>query len=240
MSLLAGLALALGVVLLAPARMAPPAGQGATHQSPAVVTAWGGRWLWWVGGALLGGAVGAWTAHPAGAALGLALTVLTGLVGTRVRSRDASADEPGETPSSPALAADLVVACLSAGVPLMDAVDAAGAAVGGSLGRSLRDVRRMSQVGADPDIAVRSLAAEPATARLARAVARAGQTGMSPAEVLAAAAEAERARRRSDRVARARGAGSLAAAPVGLLFLPAFVLVAVVPLVVGSLSVLQP
>jgi tight adherence protein B len=54
--------------------------------------------------------------------------------------------------------------------------------------------------------------------------------------VLAAAADSERVRVRSTRVSRARTAGSLAALPVGLAFLPAFVLVAVVPIVVGSLS----
>ena len=64
---------------------------------------------------------------------------------------------------------------------------------------------------------------------------------MSPVDVLQAAAEAERGRRRSHRVSRARAAGSLAALPLGLFFLPAFVLVAVVPVVVGSLAtVLTP
>ena len=61
---------------------------------------------------------------------------------------------------------------------------------------------------------------------------------MSPVHVLQAAAEAERGRRRSHRVSRARAAGSLAALPLGLFFLPAFVLVAVVPVVVGSLATL--
>jgi Flp pilus assembly protein TadB len=170
----------------------------------------------------------------------LSLAVVTALVAPRLLARAPKVGGRSEPQPSPALAADLVVAALAAGVPLVLAVDAAGAAVGGSVGRSLQDVRRMAQVGADPLAAVGSLADDVATARLARAVARAAQSGMSPAEVLAAAADAERARRRSARVAKARGAGSLAAAPVGLMFLPAFVLVAVVPLVVGSLSVLQP
>lgn len=134
------------------------------------------------------------------------------------------------------LAADLVVAALEAGVPLWAAVDAAGQAVGADLGDLLVDVTRRQQVGADPVSATASLTSHPATGRLGRALRRAASSGASPVQVLAAAADSERDRLRSDAVAKARSTGTTAAVPVGLLFLPAFVLVAVVPVVVGSLS----
>lgn len=134
------------------------------------------------------------------------------------------------------LAADLVVAGLEAGVPLWAAVEAAGDAVGGELGSLLVEVRRRHALGADAATATAVLAAHEDSARMARALAAAGSSGASPVHVLAAAAAAERDGLRSAAVSKARTAGSLAALPVGLLFLPAFVLVAVVPIVVGSLG----
>jgi len=129
-----------------------------------------------------------------------------------------------------------VVAALDAGVPLWSAVEAAGHAVGSTLGDMLVEVRRRQQVGADASTATALLRADEVSARVGRAIARAASSGASPVQVLAAAADAERGRLRSHAVSTARSAGSLAALPVGLLLLPAFVLVAVVPLVVGSLS----
>jgi len=150
----------------------------------------------------------------------------------RLRRSRTDAPRPRDVP----LAADLVVAGLEAGVPLWVAVEAAGQAVGGTLGDMLVEVRRRQQVGADPSSATGLLRENEASARMGRALARAGASGASPVQVLAAAADAERGRLRSQAVSTARTAGSLAALPMGLLFLPAFVLVAVVPVVVGSLS----
>lgn len=148
----------------------------------------------------------------------------------------------GSTPTPLArdvpLAADLVVAALEAGMPLWAAVEAVGHAIGGDLGQMLVDVRRRQRSGADAQSSTALLAADPAVARVGRAIARAGSSGASPVHVLATAADSERSRLRSAAVAKARTAGSMAALPVGLLFLPAFVLVAVVPVVVGSVSLL--
>lgn len=152
------------------------------------------------------------------------------------RRRRAGARQTRRDAADVALAADLVVAALAAGVPLSSAVDAVGRALGGEIGSMLGEVHRLHLVGADAVTATTRLREGAATARLGRALARAGSSGSSPVQVLAAAADAERSRLRTARVARARGAGSLAALPLGLLFLPAFVLVAVVPIVVGSLS----
>lgn len=156
---------------------------------------------------------------------------------TRRRRRPAgstSSPSPRDVP----LAADLVVAALEAGMPLWAAVEAAGRAIGGELGQLFVEVRRRQRSGADADASTAPLVAEPGASRVGRAIARAASSGASPVHVLATAAESERSRLRSEAVSKARTAGSVAALPVGLLFLPAFVLVAVVPVVVGSVSLL--
>jgi Flp pilus assembly protein TadB len=195
---------------------------------------------WRISSALLAITVVVW--QPPGPWLVLALiaVVVLGLSGPRLVARieRGRADRDG---ADVALAADLVAAGLSAGVPLMGAARATGVAVGGPVGALLSEAAQRHAVGADPEAALAGLLEHPGTARLGRALLRATESGMSPVHVLQAAAAAERGRRRTDRVSRARAAGSLAALPLGLFFLPAFVLVAVVPVVVGALStVLAP
>jgi Flp pilus assembly protein TadB len=141
-----------------------------------------------------------------------------------------------EQPGHVALAADLLVAALAAGAALPVAMEAVACAVGGPTGAMLGDASRRHRVGGDLVAATEVLCSAPQTRRVGRALGRAGSSGASPVQVLQAAADSERANQRSARVSQARAAGSLAALPVGLLFLPAFVLVAVVPVVVGSLG----
>jgi len=197
---------------------------------------------WWASAGLLALMLLVWLPPGSGTLGALAVVPLVGMVGPRVLVRVERRRGRGDAPGTDvALAADLVAASLAAGVPLMGAVRATGAAVGGEVGALLLEVSHRHAVGADPASAVAGLSAGASTARLGRALLRATESGMSPVDVLQAAAEAERGRRRSDRVSRARAAGSLAALPLGLFFLPAFVLVAVVPVVVGSLAgVLTP
>lgn len=146
-------------------------------------------------------------------------------------------DRPSTTETQQvALAADLVVAALDAGAPLRSALRAVAEALGGDVGAALDAALRRLDLGADAASAVETPAMAEPMARLARAVARAAQTGMPPAQVLRGVAERERASITSARLSRARAAGSLAAVPLGLLVLPAFVLVAVVPTVIGALS----
>jgi Flp pilus assembly protein TadB len=135
-----------------------------------------------------------------------------------------------------ALAADLVVAVVEAGVPLPAAVQAVAAQLPGSAGAGLGAAARLLTVGAAPSAALSSLLAEPAAAPVARAVRAALESGASPVPLLEAAAGSQRERARSARLRRARGLGSRAALPLSLCFLPAFVLVAVVPVVLGGLS----
>jgi hypothetical protein len=91
-----------------------------------------------------------------------------------------------------------------------------------------------ARVGFEPSAAWASLAAEPVLRPLARALAGAGAHGVSPVAMLQRVAEDARDAARWDAQARARALGARAAAPLGLCFLPAFVLVGIVPVVAGA------
>ncbi len=132
------------------------------------------------------------------------------------------------------LAADLMTAALSAGCPPAAAAESVGAAIGGPLGRALIDAAAAASVGVEPDRAWSGLAAEPAVRPLARALTAAMTRGTSPSPVLERVAADARDAARWAGEARARSLGARAAAPLGLCFLPAFVLVGVVPIIATS------
>ena len=128
-------------------------------------------------------------------------------------------------------AAELLATCLEAGASPAAALAAVADAVGGPLAGRLRAVVAFLRSGTD-------LAHWPADLvdpvdRLVRAIARASRTGAPMAESvrLLAADEAERAR--WDALERARRAGVQAVGPLAACFLPAFVLLGVVPMIVG-------
>lgn len=164
----------------------------------------------------------------AGAAVGVAL-VLRGLAR---RDRRASPLDEQQV----ALAADLVAAVVEAGLPVPAAVAAVAAHLRGPTAQVLTGAARLLAVGAPAESALAGLLADPASARVGRALLAALDGGASPVPLLEAAAAAQRERARSTLVTRSRAIGSKAALPVGLCFLPAFVLVAIVPVVVGGLS----
>jgi Flp pilus assembly protein TadB len=207
-----------------PARPSPP--QGTTRMVR----------LRQVVGALVGVTVVVWTPAPMGPVIGVAVGLGTAWLGRRWGTTVDRAVVDAPTGDGVALAADLVVAAVGSGVAVTVAMEAVGAAVGGPVGAALSASARLDRAGAPSDAAYRPLLEREETARMGRALVAARGSGASPLPVLDRAARAERERRRSARVSRARGAGSLAAVPVGVLFLPAFVLVAVVPLVVGAIG----
>lgn len=129
--------------------------------------------------------------------------------------------------------ADLLASCLLAGSTLVDATEAVGRAVGGPMADALRGVLASLRLGADPVPAWLSLADEPALAPLARSVARAMESGAPLAETLIRLADEQRAQRRRKAAAAAQRVSVRAVAPLGLCFLPAFVLLGVVPMIGG-------
>jgi Flp pilus assembly protein TadB len=131
------------------------------------------------------------------------------------------------------IAVDLLAACLRGGAPWHGAVAAVADAVGGPLGDELRDVSVQISLGADPADAWLALTREPMLAPLARTAVRATSTGAALAPSLSRLARDQRRVARTAAATRARAAGIRALAPLGLCFLPAFVLLGVVPAVAG-------
>ncbi|MFY0408797.1 type II secretion system F family protein [Solicola sp. PLA-1-18] len=134
------------------------------------------------------------------------------------------------------LAVDLVVAALAAGRPPSLALRAAGEAVGGPLADDLARACARIDLGADHLEVWHELGRDPALGPLGRAFARAARTGASVVDVLDHLADDLRRRRRGAAQEVARSVGVRTAAPLGLCFLPAFVLVAIVPAVAAVFS----
>jgi pilus assembly protein TadC len=132
------------------------------------------------------------------------------------------------------LALDLLAACLAGGAPLQPAVAAVAAALPGACGRRLSRVATALEVGTPPAEAWAPVAEGGGVGGpAARALARAGESGAPVATAVARLAADLRAEARSRGEQAAKRAGVLAVAPLGLCFLPAFVLLGVVPVVLG-------
>ncbi|MFD7546057.1 type II secretion system F family protein [Streptomyces sp. NPDC059578] len=131
------------------------------------------------------------------------------------------------------LAADLLAACVAAGAQPVVAARAVGESLGGPVGSALSRGAGEVRLGARPTDAWRELAALPDGRALALLLARAGESGAPAAVPVARYAAEVRARWARVQTARARRAGVLITAPVGLCFLPAFVVIGVLPVVIG-------
>jgi Flp pilus assembly protein TadB len=130
-------------------------------------------------------------------------------------------------------AVDLLVACLRAGQPLSSSVEVTAIAMGGPIGHRLSRVSGQLKLGADAVEAWSPLAHEPALAQLATTMIRAAATGSPVADVLTRLADDAADAARAASSAGARRAGVQAVAPLGLCFLPAFVLLGIIPVVAG-------
>ncbi|MEV4805010.1 type II secretion system F family protein [Nonomuraea sp. NPDC049421] len=133
-------------------------------------------------------------------------------------------------------AADLMTACLRAGRPVSTATETAATAIGGPLGERLTWASTRLRLGADPEPTWAYLAKDPSMGHLSRAMSRAAQTGAPVADVLTRLADDAREESRAAAVAAARSVGVKAVAPLGLCFLPAFVLLGIIPVVAGLAS----
>lgn len=131
---------------------------------------------------------------------------------------------------------DLLAACLASGASTADAVSAVADAVDDPAAGVLHQVGAQLRLGADPAGAWAGAAAEPALAPLAAAVILALDSGTALSESLPLVADDLRARRRSEVEAAARQVGVQLTAPLGLAFLPAFVLLGVVPVVASLIT----
>lgn len=130
--------------------------------------------------------------------------------------------------------AELVASCLHAGAAPVEALDVVCRHVGGPVAEVLQPVTAALRLGIDPDVAWSAPPIRGAPApvrRLARAMSRASLTGAPLAATLTSLAAEERERLRLAAEAAARRAAVRAVGPLGLCFLPAFLLVGVVPVV---------
>ncbi len=143
----------------------------------------------------------------------------------RIRRQRIGADLP--------VAADLLSACLLAGAPPVAAVVTVSTAVGGPVGDELRAAAAAVQLGGDPARCWAALSARPELASLGRALSRSGEGGAPLAERIAHVADECRDRRRSELTTKARRTAVRATLPLGACFLPAFLLIGVVPVVIG-------
>jgi pilus assembly protein TadC len=113
------------------------------------------------------------------------------------------------------------------------AVSAVAEGLGAPAGPALRRTADLLALGADPTQAWLPAMECSATARLGKAARRSGRSGTALAESLIRLATEVRAGAREQSEARAQRAGVLIAAPLGLCFLPAFLAVGVVPVLIG-------
>ena len=128
-------------------------------------------------------------------------------------------------------ACDLLAVCLAAGVPVPGALAAVGEADQGPLGGQLRRVAALYRLGAEPRRAWDDVPEE--LAGLGRARVRAGESGAAVVPALRSLAADGRSTQRLETEAAVHRAGIWVLAPLGACFLPAFLCLGVVPLVLG-------
>jgi Flp pilus assembly protein TadB len=236
-SWLAAVTAALAVLAFVPARGALALGRARRRRVPrrGALGPWlAGRPARWASALLAGGAVAVLVGGAAGVMVAVVATAGAVVALEQLARRRSPSGGDGLLARRFALAADLLASVVDAGVGLPTALSEVAAALPGPVGSALERAHRLGAVGAVPSHALVDLAQSDLAGRLGRSLLQAQETGMPPVPVLRAAAARQRDRSRSHALRRARGAGSRAALPVGLCFLPAFVLVGVVPVVVAG------
>jgi Flp pilus assembly protein TadB len=172
-------------------------------------------------------------AGPVVAGIGLPVGVLlSGWIG-RLESPEqarAHADIDRDLP----LALDLLAACAAAGRSPEQSLRVVSRAVGGAVATRLDAITARLSLGADPATEWARCASDQHLAGLARAMQRSAESGAPLADGLTRLAEDHRRDRRTRAQVKARNVGVKAAGPLAACFLPAFMLVGVVPTVAGS------
>ncbi|GAA2606007.1 type II secretion system F family protein [Streptomyces axinellae] len=131
------------------------------------------------------------------------------------------------------LAADLMAACLAAGAGPERASEAVGGSLGGPLGERLTSAATELRLGAEPDAVWGRFAKRPWGEEFARCMERAGTAGVPAVESVTRLATELRGREARAATGRARRAAVQVTGPLGLCFLPAFLVIGVVPVVLG-------
>lgn len=191
---------------------------------------------WIVVGTLAVGAVTVaglgWTASGAAAAVvaGGGTAVVASLAARAGTARQGRAEFSG---GELAGCWELLAVCLQTGLPVAAALSAATEGLTGRAGGELRRVAGLLALGADPAEAWASTRDVPTLAAFARAAERSAGTGAALAHVARGEAERLRAELLDTAQARAQRAAVMIAGPLGLCFLPAFLVLGIAPVVVG-------
>jgi len=185
-------------------------------------------------------AVGLWRGSPARARDRLATSQSHGAVPSRRAAfgrRTGELRRPGD-PTALALAIELMAACLEAGVPLPAALDAAATVADAAAAEAFASTAAALRRGGDA-AAWASCAADPRLAAVVRICRRSATSGAAVAEELRRLAGELRRTNQAQRRRRAQRASVWVVLPLGLCFLPAFLLLTVVPIVVALLPTLR-
>jgi len=184
-----------------------------------------------LGGLALGVLVGGWpglVAGPVGA-------VLLGRYLRRLEPAERRRERVAAALDLP-YAADLLAAALRAGLPTDRAVGEVADALGGPVGARLGRVAGSLSLGMAPVPAWEPVHDLPAGTRLAAAVARSAESGAALAGAFTRLADDLRTARLAGAEAAAQRAGVLLVLPLGLCFLPAFIVAGIVPVIVAVLG----
>ena len=141
-----------------------------------------------------------------------------------------------EDPLATAATFDLLAACLRAGLPVATAAQAVSRSAPAPLSESLRRAADLLSLGADAATAWEVAASDPATESLARMARRSAASGSSLAGSMTELAADGRIQVEHLAAASAERAGVLISGPLGLCFLPAFICLGIIPVVVGLAS----
>ncbi|MCE1173220.1 MAG: type II secretion system F family protein [Propionibacteriales bacterium] len=172
-----------------------------------------------------------WLSIVIGGAAAVGSYVMLGrLVGAAEEKRRAalSADLPQ--------ACDLIVSCLSAGLPLLSAVRVVAGSTAGPLAEELAEAMAKITLGVDETRVWSELAGCPPLATFARELSRGAATGVSLAERIADVGVQARQEAAAAAEVRARKVGVSSVLPLMVCFLPSFVLLGLVPVVGGIVS----
>jgi pilus assembly protein TadC len=163
----------------------------------------------------------------AGAALGAAVAL------GRLEPRSVRADRRRRIAGAPQ-ALDLLASCLAAGLPVRAALRAVTDVVDGPLGDDLSQVLRLTELGHDDVSAWRTLAGHAQLGPAALDLARSVETGSLLVESLLVHAEVAREERCGQVEAAARRVGVRSVMPLMVCFIPAFLLIGIVPTVASA------
>lgn len=144
------------------------------------------------------------------------------------------------------VAADLLAACMASGADPLRAAEVVayclrppgrlgtlGEQAAAELADRFQEVAHLLRLGGNPVTTWRVVAAEPGLRPVAEAIGRAGLSGAPPVATIRACATDLRKERHAASTAAARRAGVRGVAPLAGCFLPAFVLIGIVPIVLG-------